>query len=187
MSISVAGYPFITAYLKGEEAHLVTSEHISRLLRVSDFSEALEVIKDTDIGNYLGGFLIRTYDELDERLWLYLGDCLKPIRWFTLVPPDILRIIDAYIVKYDVLNIKAALQGIATGKKARFIPLGTIYDLGLLSELGSVPDVAAVSRLLVMCGLADYAEILKESEVGERAQPTTQAKLDSEYYRSLFR
>ena len=34
MSLLDTQYPFISAYLKGEEARMVTSDHLSRVLKV---------------------------------------------------------------------------------------------------------------------------------------------------------
>jgi len=45
MSLLDTRYPFMTAYLKGEEARLVTSDHISKMSKVSDIQDILEITK----------------------------------------------------------------------------------------------------------------------------------------------
>ena len=96
-------YPFFTAYLKGEEAKLITSDHISKMSKASSIQDILDIITDTDIGSYLEETSVKTFDELDEHLWKYFSECLKRIEWFKSVPADILKILKAHIVKYDVL------------------------------------------------------------------------------------
>jgi len=181
-------YPFLSAYLKGEEARLVTSDHINRMSNVSSIQDILEVIKETDIGSYLEGVLVETFDDLDEHLWMYFGECLERLEWFKPVPADILKILKAYIVKYDILNIKAALQGISTGKQARKIPIGTIHNYGLLDELSSAENVDGIIELLTKCKLGNYASVLEECKIdGEvESRLLAEARLDGEYYKNLL-
>jgi len=181
-------YPFFTAYLKGEEARLVTSDHINRMSKVSSPQDVLEIIKETDIGSYLEGVLVKTFNDLDEYLWRYFGDCLERVEWFKPVPADILKILKAYIVKYDVLNIKAAWQAISTGKKIKLIPVGLIHNHGLLDELSSAEDVDSVIKLLTKCKLGSYASILEDYKIdgGVKSSLLTEARLDGEYYKNLL-
>jgi len=181
-------YPFLSAYLKGEEAKLVTSNHIDRMSQVSSLHDILDVIRETAIGSYLEGVLVETFDDLDEHLWMYLGDCLERVEWFKPVPADILKILKAYIVKYDVLNIKAALQGISTGKQARRIPIGVIHNYGLLDELSSAENVEGIIELLTKCKLGNYASILEECKIDEGVESRllAEARLDEEYYKNLL-
>jgi vacuolar-type H+-ATPase subunit C/Vma6 len=181
-------YPFLSAYLKGEEARLVTSDHIDRMSKVSDIRDILEIIKDTDIGGYLEGVLVETFDDMDEHLWIYLGECLQRVEWFKPVPADILKILKTYTVKYDILNIKAAVQGISSGKQARRIPIGVIHDYGLLDELYSTENVDDIIELLTKCKLGNYASILEEYKIDGEVKPSLldEARLDGEYYKNLL-
>ncbi len=181
-------YPFLSAYLKGEEARLVTSNHINRMSKVSSLQDILEIIKETDIGSYLDGVLVETFDDLDEHLWMYLGECLERVEWFKPVPADILKILKTYKVKYDILNIKAALQGISTGKQARRIPIGVIHNYGLLDELSSAENVESIIELLAKCKLRNYASVLEECKIdgGVESRLLAEARLDGEYYRNLL-
>ena len=182
-----AKYAFMSAYLKGAEAKIVTSEHINRMSKTPNIQDVLEIIKDTDIGRYLEEALIKTFDDSDKYLWKYFGECLERLKGLKLVPADILKVLDAYIVKYDVLNIKAALQGISTGKKASMIPVGVIHGHGLLDELSRAEDVGAVIKVLIECKLGAYASILEEYiEGGAKSKFLTEAKLDGEYYKNLL-
>ncbi len=48
-----AKYAFMSAYLKGAEAKIVTSEHIDRMSKTSSIQDVLEIIKDTSTSTYL--------------------------------------------------------------------------------------------------------------------------------------
>jgi len=180
-------YPFLSAYLKGEEARLVTSDHIDRMSKVSSLHDILEIIRETNIGSYLDGVLVETFDDLDEHLWMYFSECLERVEWFKPVPADMLKILKAYKVKYDVLNIKAALKGVLTGKPARRIPIGVIHNYGLLDELSSVENVDGIIELLTKCKLGNYAAALKECNIDEEMESRllAKARLDGEYYKNL--
>jgi len=181
-------YAFMSAYLKGEEARLVTPDHINKMSKTSNIQDALAIIKDTDIGDYLEGVAIKTFDDLDKYLWEYFGECPERLEWFKPVPADILKILKAYIAKYDVLNIKAALQAISTGKKTKLIPVGLIHNYGLLDELSSAEDVDSIIELLTKCKLESYASILEGYKIdgGAESRLLTEARLDGEYYKNLL-
>ncbi len=181
-------YPFLSAYLKGEEARLVTSDHIDRMSKVSSIQDIFGIIKETDIGGYLEGVLVETFDDLDEHLWMYFSECLERVEWFKPVPADILKILKTYTVKYDVLNIKAAVQGISSGKQARRIPIGVIHSYGLFDELSRAENVDGIIELLTKCKLENYASILEECKIDGGVKPglLAEARLDGEYYKNLL-
>ena len=185
--MSSAKYAFISAYLKGAEAKIVTSDHINRLSKTSNIQEVLEIIKDTDIGRYLEEALIKTFDDSDKYLWEYFGECLERLEWLKLVPADILKVLDTYMVKYDVLNIKASLLGISTGRKVNMIPVGVIYRHGLLDKLSQAEDVDGVIGVLMECKLGAYASILGGYMEEAKSKFLTEAKLDGEYYKNLLK
>jgi len=188
MTLLDTRYSFLSAYLKGEEAKLITSNHIDRMSKVSSLQDILETIKETDIGGYLDEVLVETFDDLDEHLWLYLGGCFERVEWFKPVPSDMLKILKAYKVKYDVLNIKAALRGISTGKPVRMIPIGTIHTNGLLDELSVAENVDSIIEVLTRCKLGDYASVLEEGKTDEDVELSllTETGLDEVYYKNLL-
>jgi vacuolar-type H+-ATPase subunit C/Vma6 len=189
MGIFEGNYPFMTAYLKGEEAHIISSEHVDKLLRVGDVLEAIEALRGTDIGNYLSGYLFKSFDEMDERLWLYFDSRLKVIKYFRLIPDKMLELLNAYVVKYDVLNIKASLQSISSGKRVKLIPLGTIHELGFLDELGKVTATDDLINILSRSGLGAYTTLIRgyEGVKDVEARLLIGAALDREYFRSLLK
>jgi V/A-type H+-transporting ATPase subunit C len=181
-------YAFISACLKGEEPKTVTSEHIDKMMTASNLQDALAIIRETDIGTYLEELPVKTFDDLDEFLWRYLAQRIDYVESFKFLPKDVLKISKAYIVKYDVSNIKAALQGISTGKKPRIIPVGTIHNNGLLDELSQAENVDGITQLLTKCQLGDYAPALEQYKVdkGAKSKFLIEAKLDGEYYKNML-
>ena len=189
-----AKYAFASAYLKGAEAKVLTAEHIDKMSRISNIQdvvtsvrEILEIIKDTDAGRYLEEALVKTFDDSDRFLWYYFNGCLERLEWLKLLPDDMRKVLRAYMVKYDVINIKAALQSIATGKKAKLIPVGVIYTQGLLDELSAAEGADDVIRVPAACRLGDYADILRGySEQDAKSRFVIEAKLDGRYYENLL-
>jgi len=180
-------YAFMSAYLKGAEAKTVASDHISRLSKTASPRSVLEIIKDTDIGRFLEEMPIETFDDLDRYLWQYFDQCLEELERLKLMPADMRKILNTYRVKYDVINIKAVLLGISTGKKASVIPAGVIYSRGLLDELSRAAKVSDVIQVLIECNLGAYGSILGEYVAEEaKSKFLTEAKLDREYYQGLF-
>jgi V/A-type H+-transporting ATPase subunit C len=181
-----AKYAFMSAYLKGAEAKTVTSEHIDRMSKTPSLQDVLETVKDTDIGGYLEEAVVKTFDDADKYLWEYFGECLERLKGLKLAPADILKVLEAYIVKYDVLNIKAALQGISIGKKASLIPVGVVHGHGLLDELSRAEDVDAIKKVLVECKLGAYASALDGYTEGAKSKFLVEARLDLGYYVNLL-
>jgi vacuolar-type H+-ATPase subunit C/Vma6 len=182
-----AKYAFISAYLKGAEAKTVTSDQISRLPKTASPQDVLEIIRGADIGRFLEEVPVKTFDDWDKYLWQYFGQRLEELEWLKLMPADMRKILNTYRVKYDVINIKAVLLGISTGKKAGVIPAGAIYSRGLLDELSGAAKVSDVIQVLIECNLGAYASILGEYVAEEaKSRFLTEAKLDREYYQSLL-
>ena len=182
-----AKYAFISAYLKSAEAKTVTSDQISRLPKTASPQDVLEIIRGADIGRFLEEVPVKTFDDSDKYLWQYFGQRLEELEWLKLMPADMRKILNTYRVKYDVINIKAVLLGISTGKKASVIPAGAIYSRGLLDELSGAAKVSDVIQVLIECNLGVYASILKEYVAEEaKSRFLTEAKLDREYYQSLL-
>jgi V/A-type H+-transporting ATPase subunit C len=186
---------FMSAYLKGAEARMLTGEHVDRVSRisivqdvVSSVREVLDIIKDTEAGGYLGEVMVKTFDDSDRYLWLYFSGCLERLRGLKLVPDDMRQVLAVYMVKYDVANIKARLQGMATGRKVSLIPVGVIHAQGRLDELATAEGVEGVVQILRECGLGAYADIIKEySAEDAKSRFLVEASLDGRYYTSLLK
>jgi len=182
-------YPFISAYLKGEEAKIITSEHVNSMSMASNIQDALGTIRETDIGSYFEELEAKSFNAVDEYLWRYFAQRINYIDSFKLLPEDILKISKAYLAKYDVLNIKATLQNISTGKKGRMLPIGIIHNNGLLNKLSAAQNLDNITKILTRCKLGNYIPALEGyTTTGEtKSKFLTEAKLDSEYYKNLLK
>ena len=117
-----------------------------------------------------------------------MREYLARLEAFKFLPDDMLKVLEAYLVKYDVFNIKAALRGSLIVRKARMLPLGLIYNNGLLDEFSSVANVDGIVEVLVKCKLANYGPVLEKYRIDEGAKSrlAAETKLDEEYYRSFL-
>ena len=181
-------YAFISAYLKGEEPKTVTSEHIDKMMTALDLPDALATIRETDIGSYLEELPVRAFDDLDECLWGYLAQRIRYVESFKFLPNEILEVSRTYILKYDVANIKAALQGISVGKKSDMLPIGIIHNNALLAELFNADHIDDIIQLLTECKLGDYVPALEQYKIDKSAKSKllVEANLDGEYYKSIL-
>jgi len=181
-------YAYISAYLKGEEPKVVTLSHIDRISRVSNIQDALATIRETDLGSYLEERPIKTFADIDESLWCYLAQRINYVESFKFLPGDMVKVSRTYVVKYDVSNLKAALQAISTGEKSPMIPVGVINNSGLLDELSHAEDVSSIIELLTQAKLGGYVPIVKECEVdgGAKSKLLVESRLEGEYYRSIL-
>jgi vacuolar-type H+-ATPase subunit C/Vma6 len=182
-------YAFISACLKGEEPKTVTSEHIDKMITAPNLQDALAAIRETDIGSYLEELPVKTFSYLDECLWGYLAKRIQHVESFKFSPKEILEVSRAYVVKYDVSNIKAALQVISGGKKPSMIPVGIIYNNALLDELLNAESVDNIIQLLTKCKLGDYVPSLEQYKTDKSAKSKllVEANLDSDYYKSILK
>jgi len=181
-------YSFISAYLKGEEAKTVTQEHLNRLPKSPEVDDVMTAIDGTDIVDFLTEFTFTSFDEIDGTLSRYLGHCVTRLHAFRFIPDDILKVLNAYTDRYDVLNIKAALQRLTSGSKARVIPIGAIHDSALLDNLLMVENTEGIVEILDKCGLSEYAAIVKDfkAEESKKSRLDVESQLDGAYYRNLF-
>jgi V/A-type H+-transporting ATPase subunit C len=181
-------YAFISAFLKGEEPKTVSLEHIDKMTTVSNLQDALAIIRETDIGSYLEESPVRTFDDLDEYSWRYLAERIRYVESFNFLPKDVLEISGAYVIKYDVSNIKAVLEGISGGEKTSMIPVGIIHNNELLDELFNTENIDAISQLLIRCKLGDYVPALEQYKTDKSAKSKllVEARLDGEYYKSML-
>jgi len=186
LNLVSTSYAFTSAYLKGKESKCMSVGHIDSMFQKTTIQDALEVIINTDIGNYLHKKPIQNFDDSDEYLWQYFGECLHDIRRFK-IPYDIARLSDVYMKKYDVLNIKIALRQILIGETAPLVPLGTIHDKGCIKELSDTKSVSEIVVVLGKCGLNDYASVIRDTKEKDRASVLqAEIAMNRTYYGSMF-
>jgi len=157
--------------------------------RVTNVTDAIGIIRETDIGSYLEGVSVRVFDDIDNALWEYLAARIAHIEAFKYMPADMRKVSRTYVVKFDVANVKSTLQGIVTGEKTSLLPLGTIHDDGFLPELQASEAVQDVADILTRSRLPDLAPAVKAYDPagGTKAKIALESRLESEYYHGLLK
>jgi len=185
-----ARYAFTSAYLKGEEARTIMSDHIEGVVQRSRaMPEAIDVIKETDIGEYLldvapNGW--STFDEMDHALGKYLGDCLDRLDRFKL-PDDMVTMLAAYIRKYDILNMKTALRGILMETTYPLMPVGELSNQDYLETLTSASTPEELSDTFVKINMIDFAAIINDiKEKDSRSTTEAEFNLDNLFFRKML-
>lgn len=153
---------FMTAYCKGAEARMIGADHLARMLKAPGVKDLVAAAHDTDLGRYLEEHLPAAFDEADESLWRYLEGCFASLDRLTRFPPAMREILAAWLLKYDLANVTAALRGLGSGRAARMIPLGAIHATGGLEALAAAPDADAIAAVVAECKLASFAGPLAE-------------------------
>jgi len=138
------------------------SDHIDGLLqRTKTLQDMLDIIRDTDIGEYLNEHAgdLNTFDDIDDMLWQYVSECIDRLRRFTL-PSDMTRLLDVYMRKYDIQNIKNAVRGVVEDTPVPAVPLGKIFEEEYLDELAAAKTFEEIGHVLIKSGLGDYSAVV---------------------------
>jgi vacuolar-type H+-ATPase subunit C/Vma6 len=149
--------PFMTAYCKGAEARMIGTDHLPRMLKAPGVKDLVAAVHDTDLGRYLEEHLPAGFDDADECLWRYLDGCFGALERLTRFPREMREILAAWLLKYDLANVTAALRGIGSGRAARMIPIGVIHARGGLEALAAAQDADTVASIVSECKLATFA------------------------------
>jgi vacuolar-type H+-ATPase subunit C/Vma6 len=167
---------FMTAYCKGSEARTVGADHLARMLKAPGVKDLVAAAHDTDLGRYLEERLPTGFDEADESLWRYLEGCFSSLERLTRFPREMREILAAWLLKYDLANVTAALRGLGSGRSARMIPLGALSTKGALEALAAAPDADTIAAIVAECKLAGFAAPL----AAWRAAPDGAGRLAAE-------
>jgi vacuolar-type H+-ATPase subunit C/Vma6 len=169
--------PFMTAYCKGAEARMIGADHLARMLKAPGVKDLVAAVHDTDLGRYLEEHLPAGFDEADESLWRDLESCFASLERLTRFPTEMREILAAWLLKYDLANVTAALRGLGSGRAARMIPLGAIHAKGWLEALATAQDADAIAAIVNECKLAAFAAPL----AAWRAASDDAARLAAEF------
>jgi len=187
MNRTNARYAFISAYLKGEETRLVTAGHMEEMMRSAEnIQEALEIMGDSDMGEYLLARPVTTFDDADTHLWRYMGECLRRLE-ILFIPPEMTRLVNLYVEKYDVLNIMIKLRMMLRNETASFVPLGSMYKRDYLEKMSGAQELDDAYEILAKCNLGDYIRIIENSPVTDApAVSEAEVRLRNHYNRKLL-
>ncbi len=187
-------YSFLATLLKGKEAKCITEQHIRDALRKKSLEEALESFAETELGTYISerSATIKTYDDIETLVFEYLSKDYSSIKIY--LPKDSLILYNVYIEKYDLFNIKQIIRRLVSKSlhKVNFVPLGKIFESGLLSKLKESTSIDDVVSIIRQAGLYDYSMIIEEAQPklssereAYRARVLLEKRLDEKYLSKL--
>ncbi|MFU8897186.1 MAG: V-type ATPase subunit [Gammaproteobacteria bacterium] len=177
---------FMNALLKSRQAALVSGADLERLAGESG-RDAHGVLRHTEIGAWLEGERWRTAAERDQCLWRYLAETAEAVLAQAFFPPQAQRFGRVYLLKYDVANVKAVVQGLALERAPAVRPIGAIHAAGRLEALTEARDADAVAAVLRTCGLHAFGEAVHgfKHGGGTRARLALESRLEAEYHGAL--
>ena len=180
---------FISGYLEGEQARIISASHMDAILHATTITEVLAAINGTDIGDYLENSSINSFAGAEEYLWSYYNKCLGTLQWLRFAPNDVRNLLSVYVEKFDVLNIKSTLWRITSKQEVQLIPLGSLQNGNVLGRLSVAEDMDSVISVLEESGMKKYAQVLEDNENNILSGPArfvVESKLDSLYYSRLL-
>jgi vacuolar-type H+-ATPase subunit C/Vma6 len=179
---------FVMALLKSEEANIVGRAHVDRLATVGDDADARGILRDTDLGAYLETAAYGGAQQRDQVLWRYLAARIAALDMQPFVPPDARSFGRAYLLKYDVFNLKAALQGLALERTPALLPIGVIAAQHQLEHLAAAVTVGEVTEVLTRAGLARFEPVIRpfQPAASLKSRLAIEVAMEGEYYRELL-
>lgn len=178
---------FLLAFLKSLEAGLVNRGHADRIASTRESNDLVKILRDTEIGVALEGAPISGAHERDRLLWTHLADTIEELLSRPFFPSDAAIFARAYVLKYDVANLKTALAALALDQKPVFRPIGILQSRDLLGQLAACESVQDASELMRQAGLESFRSAISDLKpsAGRQAPFATEAALDREYHRLL--
>ena len=164
----VLKYGHAVGRVKAQEKKLLMPHHVGRLIE-ADFQDALHILDEVEMGDYLAG--ASTAREVDDGLINYLHDVYEFLR--EALPKDSV-LFEFFHCRYDFHNLKVLI-------KAR--KEGTPKD-ALLPRLGSL-DVEALERGMENPAElpSPYKELVMEAEETELSPQDLETLVDKYYLR----
>lgn len=169
----------------------------------------LAQLRDTELGEWLAGERWQDAAGRDRALWSAYAALVGGLAAQAFVPPEARRFMRAWLLKFDLFNLKATLQRFALDKPhdsaatpsaatpsaatpanplARtLLPVGTLHAAGQLEALAETTEMPALRELLRRTGLGLFVGPLRDFNpaAGPRARLAAEADLESAYQREL--
>ncbi len=109
-------YGYAVGRIKVLESRLLTPHRLNRLIE-ADYSEALHILDEVELGDYLMG--ARVAGEVDVGLIRYLRDVYSLLE--EMLPEDSC-LVDFFLSRYDFHNLKVILKSRMDGKEEGLLP-----------------------------------------------------------------
>lgn len=178
-------YALITPIIESKKLRTVSEEQAHEILKSGGIAEAIGKISKTDLGFHLIENFRETMSAKDVELssWRFLASELHKI--YGNLPKQAKLIIDYYLNRYDVLNLKAVIRRILCNvvEPVTGMPLGSICLRGRLADLLICRSEEEVCRLLHSLSMRKYAEIVERT----KDRMSLEIALEAEYFSNLSR
>lgn len=189
----ITKYAFLLSALEGKLTRSVTKEQLVSMLDKKNIYDALVSISNTGIGEFIRDKISPeiTLNEVEQLLFKYLWSEIMFIENVGI--KDVNEIVDKYMLKYDLQNIRFILRSLFYEKKiSDLIPIGILYRKGLFEEFLSVKSFNEVVYTLRKASLLDYAEIIDDYLEGLNGKDLNslrivESRLYKKYYDTLLK
>jgi V/A-type H+-transporting ATPase subunit C len=148
---SSSDYSYINARIRGMKSRLLSSSDYEDLMGADSFTEAIEILQNTDFAPYLqSSFNASLPSSIDEVLRRNLGESIQKILSLLEGRPRVL--FEKLILYWDMENIRTILRGKNSRQSAEDIltstlPLGRLNE-ALIEELIKAEDIESVLQIL---------------------------------------
>lgn len=184
MKINLGFYPYTYARVSAMKAKLIKAEEYHKLLkmRLNEITKFLEDLEYKSEIDQLSAHHSKE-DLLERALNANLSKAFDKLRRIS--EPELVLLIDAYMKRFDIENIKTILRGKFANEKEEkikslMVPLGSL-DKRFINELASLNSVEEVIKRLKIEQLENAYEKFKET----RNLFWLENALDQYYYSGL--
>lgn len=178
-------YALITPIIESKKLRIIGEDCLHEILNSDGISEAISKIGKTDLGLRLTEDFqqIMSAKDLELSSWRFLANELYDM--YENYPSKAQLLIDHYLNKYDVLNLKAVIRKIFCNvpEPATGMPLGSIHRGKRLPDLLKCTSQQEICRLLRSLSMTKYAEIVEDTE----SRMELEIALEAEYFSGLAR
>ncbi len=189
----ITRYAFLISAIEAKLTRSIRRDQFLSMLDKKSIYDALVSISDTDIGEFMRNKISPDITLADAEYLLY--DYLRSEIYFIKSNKinEVNRLIDSYILKYDLQNICFITRALFYEKEnIELIPIGLLYERSLHEELLHASDFKDIVYTLRKASLYDYARAVSDHIEGLRSKDLSslrsmEADLYRIYYRTLLR
>lgn len=180
-----SSYALVAPIIESRKLRTLKKEHAAEIAGVPEISDAIARMESIDLSVFLSEIYHENLsaNDLEFFLWQFLANEVSFL--YEKIPGEARLVLDAYLNKYDVSNIKAAIRKIFSTFAGRIIgvPLGLVSRSGKLGKLLQCNSLDEVSLLLDSLSMNGYAAVARKT--GDRM--SLEVELEEEYCSGLLK
>ncbi|MFH0848292.1 MAG: V-type ATPase subunit [archaeon] len=179
-----SSYALVTPIIESRKLRTLKREHAAVIAGASEISDAIAGMGSTDLGIFLNEIYHENLcaNDLELPLWQFLAKEVSFL--YEKIPNEAGIVLDAYLNKYDVTNIKATIRKIlSTFTDGIGVPLGFVSRNDKLKELLKCNSLDEISVVLDSLSMTGYAAVTRRTT----DRLTLEGELEDEYCSGLLR